>query len=94
MKAAQNMATVEKKEVLYMTTLTAKQETGQKCFMNMNKAEIEAYFAIATEQAQKELHDRGHPYVVGTVNESGMYTIYPDGKKVFKPYKGKMNEGR
>ena len=76
-----------------MTTLTAKPKIGQKRVMDMNKEEVEAYFAEATKQAQQEIHDKGFPYVIG--NKYGIYHVYPDGKRVFTPYESLKNiDGR
>ena len=73
-----------------MTTLTAKPKTG-KSIWDMDKEETEAAFAEATKQAQEEIHAKGFPYVIG--DKSGIYEVYPDGKRVFTPYI-KNNEAR
>ena len=76
-----------------MATLTAKPKTEQKRVMDMNKAEVEAYFAEAVKQAQQEIHEKGYPYIIG--DKSGIYSVYPDGKRVFTPYESlKHIDGR
>ena len=76
-----------------MTTLTAKPKTDQKRVMDMNKAEVEALFGEAVKQAQQEIHDKGYPYIIG--DKSGIYEVYPDGKRVFTPYENlRNNDGR
>jgi hypothetical protein len=67
-----------------MTITTARPKTGQKRFMDLTKEEMEADLAIATKQAQKEIHAHGLPYIIG--DKTGIYNVYPDGKKVFVPY--------
>jgi len=71
-----------------MTTLTAKPKTG-KSIWDMSKEDMEAAFAEATKQAQEEIHAKGFPYIIG--DKSGTYEVYPDGKRVFTPYR-KNNE--
>lgn len=76
-----------------MTTVITKSEKDQKRVMDMTKTEVEAYFREATLQAQKDIHAKGLPYTIG--DKTGMYDVYPNGKKVFTPYsKIKVNEGR
>ena len=75
-----------------MTTATVNPKTGQKRFMDLTKEEVEAELAEATKQAREELHARGRPYIIG--DKRGTYAVYPDGRRVFTPYRSKMNEGR
>ena len=74
-------------------TIITKSEAGQKRVMDMDKEEVEAFFAEATKQAQEELHAKGLPYIVG--DRYGMYSVYPDGRRVYTPYGGHLvDEGR
>ena len=76
-----------------MTTVIAGPKTGQKRFMDLTKEEMEAELAIATKQAQEEIHAKGLPYIIG--DKSGIYNVYPDGKRVFTSYESlRNNEGR
>ena len=76
-----------------MTTAVAKPKVDQKRVMDMNKAEVEEYFAEATRQAQQEIHAKGLPYTIG--DKTGMYAVFPNGRKVFTPYnKAEVNEGQ
>ena len=75
-----------------MTTATAKPITGQKSFMDLTKEEMEARLAKATEQAQKEIHAKGLPYIIG--DKKGTYAVYPDGKRIFTPYGNEINDVR
>ena len=72
-----------------MTTLTAKPNTGQKRFMDLTKEEMEARLAKANRRAQNELHAKGLPYIIG--NKFGIYSVYPDGKRVFTSYERLRN---
>jgi hypothetical protein len=67
-----------------MATATAKPKIGHKRVMDMTKAEVETYFAEAATQAQKEIHAKRLPYTIG--DKTGIYNVYPDGKKIFIPY--------
>ncbi|MDR1943955.1 MAG: hypothetical protein LBQ19_03950 [Synergistaceae bacterium] len=53
---------------------------------------MEARLAKATKEAQEELHAKGSPYVIG--DDKGTYAVYPDGRRVFTPYRSRGNEGR
>lgn len=75
-----------------MTTATANPKTGQKSFMDLTKEEMEIRLAKATKQAQKELHDKGLPYIIG--DKKGTYAVFPDGERVFTPYGNQINEGQ
>jgi hypothetical protein len=75
-----------------MTTTTAEPKTAQKSIWDMTKDDMENAFSKATKQAQQELHSRGSPYIIG--DAKGTYAVYPDGKRVFMPYRNKVNEGR
>ena len=66
--------------------------TAPKRLRDMTKEEMEAAFAEATKQAQDDLHENGLPYIIG--DSKGTYAVYPDGKRVFTPYRHKVNEGR
>ena len=77
---------------LNMTTETDKPKTDQKDFMDLTKEEKEAELAKATKRAQAELHAKGIPYIIG--DTKGTYAVYPDGKRVFTPYREKVNAGR
>ena len=74
-----------------MTTATVKPKTGKNLW-DMNKEEMETAFAETTRQAQQELHAKGSPYIIG--DAKGTYAVYPDGRRVFTPYKGEIHEGR
>jgi transcription initiation factor TFIIIB Brf1 subunit/transcription initiation factor TFIIB len=68
--------------------------TAQKNFWNMSKEEKEERMSKVAHKAQQEIHDKGLPYIIGDAKGDGMYAIYPDGRKIFKPYNGKIDEGR
>ena len=68
--------------------------TAQKSIWDMSKEEIDERMAKMARKAQQELHAKGLPYVIGTVDCSGKVFVYPDGRRVFTPYKEKMSEGR
>jgi hypothetical protein len=53
----------------------------------MTRDDMEAAFAKATERAQKELHAKGSPYIIGDAD--GTYAVYPDGRRIFTPYENK-----
>ena len=74
-----------------MTTAVAKPKAGQKRIMDMNKVEVEEYFAEATKQAQQEIHAKGLPYTIGDKN--GIYAVFPNGRKVFTRYNNTENGG-
>ena len=67
---------------------------AQKSFWDMSKEEIEERMSKVARNAQQELHVKGLPYVIGTVDCSGKVFVYPDGRRVFTPYKSKTNEER
>ena len=67
--------------------------TTQKNLWDMSKEEIDERMAKMAHKAQQELHSKGLPYVIGTVDCSGKVFVYPDGKRVYTPYKEKMGEG-
>jgi hypothetical protein len=68
--------------------------TAQKSIWDMTKEEIEERMSNATHKAQQEIHEKGHPYIIGDEDNKGVYAVYPDGKKVFTPYGNKTNEGK
>ena len=65
--------------------------TAQQSFMDLTKEEMEARLAKATKRAQEELHASGRPYIIG--DTKGTYAVYPDGNRVFTPYRNNANEG-
>jgi hypothetical protein len=75
-----------------MPTAIIETKVGQKRFMDLTKEEMEADLAKATQQAQANLHAQGLPYIIG--DTKGTYAVYSDGKRVFTPYRNKINEGR
>jgi hypothetical protein len=75
-----------------MTITIAKPQIGQKKFMDLTKEEMEGDLAKATRQAQANLHAQGLPYIIG--DTKGTYAVYPDGKRIFTPYRNKINAGR
>ncbi|MDR3264679.1 MAG: hypothetical protein LBT15_01585 [Synergistaceae bacterium] len=70
-----------------MTTATARPTTDPISIWDMTRDDMEAAFAKATERAQKELHAKGSPYIIGDAD--GTYAVYPDGRRIFTPYENK-----
>jgi hypothetical protein len=67
---------------------------AQKSIWDMTKEEIEKRMSKVARKAQQEIHEKGHPYVIGDEDSKGRYAVYPDGRKVFTPYGNKTHEGR
>ena len=59
---------------------------SRKSFWDMSKEEKEERMSKVARKAQQEIHDKGFPYIIGDAKGNGMYAIYPDGRRVFKPY--------
>jgi hypothetical protein len=68
-----------------MPVVALETKTERKRFFDLTKEEMETSLAIATKQAQDELHAKGLPYAIG--DSEGIYDVYPDGSRVFTPYK-------
>ena len=66
---------------------------GNKRFIDMDKAEREAFFGEATRKAIAKIHAAGHPTTHG--DEQGIYQLYPDGHKEYiETYSQQERDGR
>ncbi|GHV40861.1 hypothetical protein FACS1894187_22150 [Synergistales bacterium] len=59
--------------------------TRKKSFMDSTPEEMEERLAKTTQRARDNLHANGLPYVIG--DDKGVYEVYPDGHRVFTPYR-------
>jgi hypothetical protein len=62
-------------------------------FLDMDKAEREAFFGEATRKAIAKIHAAGHPTTHG--DEQGIYQLYPDGHREYiETYSTQEVDGR
>ena len=66
---------------------TPYRKTCEKSLFDMSKAEIDEAMAEMARKAKQDLHAKGLPYVVGARDHKGMYHVYPDGRRVYTPYR-------
>lgn len=66
---------------------------GDKRFLDMDKAEREAFFGEATRKAIAKIHAAGQPTTHG--DEQGIYQLYPDGHREYiETYSTQELDGR